>query len=397
MYRAGINKKKKDRSPEFEFIVCLAESCFSTVDINRWKQLIRKITDWSLFLDLCQEHGILAISWKAIADQSSLFPESFLENSRAIIRKIAVRNLQMSAQLLNIIDNFEKNNICVLPVKGPVLAQQVYNDISQRSFGDLDILVYPEDIRRVITLLGEIGFEAQFPGISDEFDFSKEINHFSFYNQQKRCLVEVHLNLTGYYLAHPLTLATLAPFTYSASFLGKKIRNLSVDVLLLYLCLHGMHHQWSRVEWILTVAKVSQNIQEDEWDGIWEKSCLWKCQRPLLLGLQLSRELFNIILPDAISLKIQDNPFVATLTQYTIRALDRQCKNPSFPISGIHLLFFSLLTCNNISDRCRYIFRILFTPNIKDFNALSAPANLSFLYYLYRPLRLILSAFKSRK
>ena len=70
--------------------------------------------------------------------------------------------MELTSQLFQILDRLKGQGIRALAFKGPVLAQQLYDQPFRREFVDLDILVPTEAVGRVIALLGADGFEAQF-------------------------------------------------------------------------------------------------------------------------------------------------------------------------------------------------------------------------------------------
>ena len=52
---------------------------------------------------------------------------------------------------------FAERNIEVLPLKGPVLAEALYGDVTMRAYNDLDLLVRRENFHRAEVLLLDRG------------------------------------------------------------------------------------------------------------------------------------------------------------------------------------------------------------------------------------------------
>ena len=56
--------------------------------------------------------------------------------------------------------HFDQRGIEFLALKGPALSQVLYHNPCLRQFGDLDLLVRPQDVSRARTALNELGFES---------------------------------------------------------------------------------------------------------------------------------------------------------------------------------------------------------------------------------------------
>jgi len=67
--------------------------------------------------------------------------------------------MRFSAELAGILQHFEAREIPVITQKGPALAHLLYGDSAMREFGDLDLLVRPIDVPRVVGALTELGYE----------------------------------------------------------------------------------------------------------------------------------------------------------------------------------------------------------------------------------------------
>ena len=95
-------------------------------------------------LSLSQEHAVLPFTYKIV---KKLYEEYHIPEAdtfklyRQYHMLTAQQNMLLSAELLRLRDIFHKNGIQPLSFKGPLLAQTLYSDITQRQFGDLDILI----------------------------------------------------------------------------------------------------------------------------------------------------------------------------------------------------------------------------------------------------------------
>ena len=74
-------------------------------------------------------------------------------------RLAAVRHLVALRALGPIARRFDEVGIRWLVMKGPVLAAHLYRDVGTRAYGDIDLLIHPEDLAVAVGLLEELGYE----------------------------------------------------------------------------------------------------------------------------------------------------------------------------------------------------------------------------------------------
>jgi len=91
------------------------------------------------------------------------FNQEEKENWLQIVRQGSIQALTFVSRLLEILDRFESEGIEARPLKGPVLAQSLYGDVSQRQMRDLDILVGQGDMIRTLEVLQLMGYKLKFP------------------------------------------------------------------------------------------------------------------------------------------------------------------------------------------------------------------------------------------
>jgi hypothetical protein len=68
---------------------------------------------------------------------------------------------------LAILTELEQGGIRALPLKGSVLARELYDDVAARTAGDVDILVAPEDLARTVALLEAMDWRRERPASRD--------------------------------------------------------------------------------------------------------------------------------------------------------------------------------------------------------------------------------------
>jgi len=98
--------------------------------------------DWNYFLKLAVErHRLTGSVYKNLKIHATgLVPDSVCEYLKQQCQKNAYQMMHKAAELVRLTTLFTEAGIRVLPYKGPVLAIQLFGDLSMRRSGDLDAL-----------------------------------------------------------------------------------------------------------------------------------------------------------------------------------------------------------------------------------------------------------------
>lgn len=117
------------------------------------KELVKDI-DWELFLKLANHHRIYPIIYLKIKMiDGNMIPTRVIEILHQKYKENTYHMLRLAAEMEIVSKIFTENHIRLLFLKGPVIAQDMYGDISLRTSKDLDILVPINDISKAEELL----------------------------------------------------------------------------------------------------------------------------------------------------------------------------------------------------------------------------------------------------
>lgn len=89
---------------------------------------------------------------------------SLEEEIESWARAAAERGRTNELVSLAILSELEHAGVRALPLKGSVLARELYDDVAARAAGDIDILVAPEDLARTVGLLEAMDWRRERPG-----------------------------------------------------------------------------------------------------------------------------------------------------------------------------------------------------------------------------------------
>ena len=344
--------------------------------------------DWEYFLNLAQRHAIVPLVQRGLeAHARGLAPEPVRKSLRERYRANAARNVLLAGELLRVSGLFESEGIGVLAYKGPALAVGGYGDLSLRRFVDLDVIVRERDLARASKLLRGLGYAPQGLTPEQEAALARTQHNIAYARDGGRLMVELHREVASKDFAD----VTLDEGAWSRAsrvpLLGGTVATLSAEDLLLALCVHGTKHLWERLAWVCDVAGLINSHAKLDWHAVFERARAAHVERMLLLALALAHTLAAASLPEEVRRNVEEDEAVARLSS---EASARMFDGAEYRPAGLfRSVGFNLRARSRARERLRY-FRFILTPTDGDLTALALPARLSFVYYLLRPLRLLL-------
>ena len=116
----------------------------------------------------------------------------------------------------------------------------------------------------------------------------------------------------------------------------------------------------------------------------------------LYLGLYLSWQLLDAPIPDSIAKEIEKDKKIRILAQTVVIYMFNEPVTHSRRNITNRFSSFHIDIRDNLSDKIRYCFRLIFGPTSKEWLNFPLPASLSFLHYFLRPYRLISQGLKNK-
>jgi hypothetical protein len=164
---------------------------------------------------------------------------------------------------------------------------------------------------------------------------------------------------------------------------GRPVSSLEPESLLLFLCVHGTKHMWSRLMWLGDVARLTREIRD--WDRALELAREAGCLRPVLTGLLLAHELLDAPLGDDVLRTARAVPVVGELVRQAARRLERI--PPSEP-GSMELTRFNAKMAEGVWHKARHFGARLWAPTEAEVERVRLPRALFALYYPFRIARL---------
>ena len=345
--------------------------------------LSRAVGDWSGLLVAAEYHG-LAPLLHAKLSASSEIPEDAAGILRAAYLDSVKRGLFLTGRLLVLLDRFEAAGIRVVPLKGPALAEMLYPDPALRPFSDLDLLIGRQDVPAALRLLEGEGYRLA-PHLA-------RLPLRSLMRLEGEAIVrsgsggQVDLKWETAPADYPFRFDTevlwrsLRPVRLA----GREVAVLAPESLMLFLCVHGAKHMWSRLQWLGDVARLVQT--GPDWTAVMALAAETRCERPVLLGLLLAHDLLDAPVPEAILGRARSERRVVS---HARKAADRLYRaEPSEP-SGVELTVFNAGLAERPWQKVRHYAALLKAPTEAELEVIALPSQLFFLYYPLRAGRLL--------
>ena len=249
-------------------------------------------TNWEILLGLAEQNGVLLRVYRTLLALDANMPGFFRD--AALECRAAAESL--GAELEELLRGFGGDDIDVLPLKGPALALALYGDVALRQSNDIDLLVRRDDFPRAEALLLRWGFTAL--GAPSEHD-----RRFL----RGGLLVELHFELASPRF-FPFDIDGIWSRSRRVDFCGKPARAMSNIDLVLYLCAHGLKHGFSRLIWILDLARVLQGLEPREYQELMRQAQRRGLRPWLLIGCEVVRAMFPQQFPIELDAAIAASP-----------------------------------------------------------------------------------------
>ncbi|MGH7256589.1 MAG: nucleotidyltransferase domain-containing protein, partial [Nitrospirales bacterium] len=201
----------------------------------------RDDTAWATLLEQAAFHGLTVPLYRWALDQprQPAMPLPLFRRLKAEVFAQRARNLLLTEELIAILAALEARSLDGVPLRGPVLAEQLYEDVTARPMGDLDLLVRKEQMGQVAESLARLGYREmdRRPGFAQAFWYTSKFikDHHGW------VVVEPHWTIAYPPFADRLDMDAVWNRTGRTEILGLATRLLHPTDLCLHLCFHMKH------------------------------------------------------------------------------------------------------------------------------------------------------------
>jgi hypothetical protein len=362
------------------------------MEVQQIEKLSNTKIAWPDFLMWVDRHRVAPLVYINLSRYAGkAIPSSIIRELRNRFERNAHRGLANGTELVRLYKLLQENGIPVLSLKGSVLALQFYGNLAWRNAGDIDLLVSPHQVEQADRILRDRGYRRISPELSPrkQCQFKRLANHFEYYRTDSHLMIDLHWRLSVSKFLLPLDFGQLWSRGRFLVMAGYTVPAMSRRDLLLFLGVHGAHHAWYRLFWLVDLAEILRQDQEMDWSRLMADASQLGALRSMAQGVVLAHLLLDAPLPHPVRAYTARDRTVAYLVKEALRHILRH---------RTHLPTFSRLVQKKIQTRIRYDLKLLCDSRYKievltnliltplDWETVRLPDSLFSLYYLLRPL-----------
>lgn len=243
-------------APEFEFLCHCLRNVLGTSDPAAFHAACAAVGDWDKVVRGARRHRIGVLALEGIRAQPGLAVPA--ETMEALKRHVSanVRGcLGQAAELVRLTRLLERAGIRTIVLKGVALAVQLHGAVAARGRGDIDLLVDPDRFWAADEVLTGAGYERLCGPLTPHHRrYAHLIRDLGYRDPGRGHVVELHRRLNGNPALMDMGFEALWHGRGAVEVAGAALSTLPAEVLPTYLVVHGAHHCWERLSWIMDVA-----------------------------------------------------------------------------------------------------------------------------------------------
>jgi hypothetical protein len=257
------------------------------------------VEDWQAIVALASALGVPG-PLAARLDQRGLtahVPRECQLALRHAARLVAIKNLQVHADLRVVVDALRARHIDVLILKGPHLTASVYRSMSARLTSDLDLMVRVKDLAAAGKTMEVLGYRPRAAYLVDDSVDPYLFQHLPRFSKDRATPVEVHWTIG---VTNPLEVEGLWSRAVLERIADRDVLVLSPEDSVVHLCGHAGHHHGFEcgARPLCDIAATIRHNKNLDWSAVVSRSRAWGWARANALVLQLTKELVGGDVPD---------------------------------------------------------------------------------------------------
>ncbi len=317
-------------STEQKILACSTELNPDYNQQEKMRQLMSHDVDVDHLISLAYREGMAGLLYKNLMKSGVLenLGHEQRERLQTLYYQTVLSNLKLIQDLKEILHLLDKKKIRIVLLQGIALLQPIYDDIGLRPLTDIDLWVLQKDYASLISILGSQDYERDhlYPNT-----FRKGSTIFDLHTQ---------IPWADRIKASKMLLAKSQEHIYSetqvADFEGQEVLCLSRYDQVLFLGLHALKHNVSRLVWIADIKSLLADWKSSDWEALINRARELGQEKTLVYIFFLLR-LFDFRLPREAS-QLLERKRLGFLEK---KALEERIKRDSLPLWSPLLLISS--------------------------------------------------------
>lgn len=249
-------------SIEQKILACSTELNPDSQQQQKMRQLMSHDVDVDNLINIAYMEGLAGLLYKNLMKSGVLETLSHQQKERlqTLYYQTVLSNLKLIHDLKEILHLLNQKKIKVVLLQGIALLQPIYDDIGLRPLTDIDLWVLPKDYASLISILSSQGYERDhiYPNTfrkgSTIFDLHTQIPWADRIKASKMLLAKSQEHI--YY------------DTQVAHFEGQDVLCLRQYDQVLFLSLHALKHNVSRLVWLVDIKSLLTDWKSSDWEAL---------------------------------------------------------------------------------------------------------------------------------
>lgn len=279
---------------------------------NFLKLALSQIKNHDLLLNRGLASHLGPLLHKTISSVNHSLPPKVVSTFASSYHQVLMRNIRIYEVFKEVLKHLNESSIDCIPLKGIYLAETVYQDLGLRHLSDIDLLVHERDAESVRLLMQANGWEVKHAELRSEFEQAQFTPAHPFSFLKAGVIIELHIRLFNLNQGLKISENTLWNHTHEEPFCDGKIRQLSSEMLLVYLCMHLHKHLLGRECKMVSFCDIRElfTIRKDQFDwAICEQLCNeFECRHEVAEVLYICQTYWAVDIPSHFLAEIKPVP-----------------------------------------------------------------------------------------
>ena len=254
--------------PNLSVLIAACRLYFKPTTLTDWKEAANDLTiNWYRVYDLAEWHQVRPLLFEALRQHSpSHLPVDYFKKLQIFCRQLAVENLSRVRQTQDLVRKLEAADIKTVLHKGVHYAG-FYWSVAHREFGDIDVLIEPQNLKKATGLMQEWGYRS-------DLDYAEGANvvdldyHSTFFPAVETGLSPVEIHWKPHIRTHIKANDLVQNRTMTAIYNTHLPVPATSSVFLLMATHHGTKEYWHKLKYLCDLSSLLLHAkQEIDWDA----------------------------------------------------------------------------------------------------------------------------------
>jgi hypothetical protein len=304
----------------------LVAACAAWPPSQRRDEAIRAAAagvDWAKVIAVADRHRIAGLVRHSLSSAGITPSPAEAADLNARSHKIATGELFLAGEAARLYAALQGIGIRTQVLKGVAVAMQAFGRLGLRFNHDIDLLVAQPDIPAGVSMLEKAGYVRIEPAAgASKQEVEKWLRTHKdlvFRHANHGSIVELHWRLfDNRYLLPDFASAEAEAVTLPG---GMTLQTLPRERALLYMCVHGAEHAWSRLKWLADVGAMLQAGGDGAGERLYELAKTHHVHRAAAQAILLCGRLFGAQVPAQVLADARGDRRIRILEQVALHSM----------------------------------------------------------------------------